>query len=134
MLNPFPSLLTYSFWAPFILRVVVGFIFVDLGILAFKKEKERWVISLATLGIPKQRLIVKIIGTLEIACGLMLIAGFYTQIAALILAIFTFAESYVEFKNPDILKRNLVFYVMLFVMVFSLVLTGAGALAFDLPL
>ena len=64
----------------------------------------------------------------------MLILGAYTQIAALVLALLTFAESYIEYKDPAILRRNLVFYVMLFAIVVSLLLSGAGAYAFDLPL
>lgn len=134
MLNPFPELLVYSMIAPFILRVISGLIFADLGYLAFRGEKERWVSSLAVLKIPRPGLAVKIIGIIEIAGGVMLLAGFYTQIAALVLAILTFAESYVEYKNPEVLKRNLVFYVMLFAIVLSLLFSGAGAFAFDLPL
>lgn len=134
MLNPFPDLLTYSLLAPFILRVVVGFIFINLGVLAFKSEKERWLISCSTLRIPKPEVAVKIFGAIEVISGIMLIIGFYTQVAALILAFLTFAEAYVEYKDPAILKRNFVFYIMLLAIVLSLLLSGAGAFAIDLPL
>lgn len=134
MLNPFPDLLTYSLLAPFLLRVVAGFIFTDLGYLAFKNEKERWVVSLSTLNIPSPKIAVKVLGFVEIIGGLMLLVGFYTQIAALILALFTFAETYVEYKDPLILKRNFVFYIMLFSILLSLLVSGAGAFAVDLPL
>lgn len=134
MLNPFPDLLTYSLIAPFILRVVAGFVFVNLGALAFKNEKERWIISLATLQIPNPRITLKILSAIEILGGAMLILGFYTQIAALVLAILTFAESYVEHKDSTILKRNFVFYLMLLTILLSLLFSGAGAFAFDLPL
>lgn len=134
MLNPFPDLLTYSLLAPFILRVVAGFIFINLGVLAFKNEKERWLVSLETLKIPSPKLALKILGLVEIVAGVMLILGFYTQIAALILALLTFAEAYVEYKDPMILKRNFVFYLMLLSILLSLLLSGAGAFAFDLPL
>jgi len=134
MLNPFPDLFTYSLLAPFILRLVAGLIFVDLGFLAFKNEKERWVVSLAILRIPHQQKVIKVLGSLEIIGGLMLLLGFYTQIAALVLALFTFAESYIEYKDPEILKRSLVFYVMLLAILLSLLLSGAGTFAVDLPL
>jgi len=64
----------------------------------------------------------------------MLILGFYTQISALILAIITFAETYIEYKESAILKRNLIFYIILFAILLSLLLSGAGAFAIDLPL
>ena len=134
MLNPFPDLLTYSLLAPLILRVVAGLIFIDLGILAFRNEKERWLASFSTLKMPNPKIAVKIFGGVEIAGGVMLILGFYTQVATLILALLTFAEGYVEYKEPLILKRNLVFYVMLLSILLSLLFSGAGAFAFDLPL
>lgn len=134
MLNPFPDLLTYSLLAPFLLRVLAGFVFINLGAMAFKNEKERWAISLSTLRIPNPKLAVKILGIIEIAGGIMFLIGFYTQIAALILALLTFSEAYVEYKDPAILKRNFVFYIMLLVIMLSLLLSGAGAFAVDLPL
>ncbi len=134
MLNPFPDLLVYSMLAPFILRVVAGLMFINLGVLAFKNEKERWLTSLSTIKIPNPKLTLKIIGGIEVIGGVMLILGFYTQIAALILGLLTFCEAYVEYKDPLILKRNFVFYIMLLAIVLSLLLSGAGAFAIDLPL
>jgi putative oxidoreductase len=134
MLNPFPDLLVYSLLAPLILRIVAGFIFVDLGKLSFREEKERWKISLGVLGISNPILGVKILGLVEIIGGLMLIVGFYTQIAALILATLTLAQVYIEYKNPEVLKRNIVFYLLLFAITISLLFSGAGAFAMDLPL
>jgi len=134
MLNPFPELLVYSLLAPLILRVVAGLLFIDLGVLLFKNEKERWALSLSSLNIPNPKATIKILGVVEILGGAMFILGLYTQIAALILALFTFAEVYIEYKSPAILKRNLIFYIMLFAIVLSLLLSGAGAFAIDLPL
>jgi len=134
MLNPFPDLLTYSFFAPLILRVIAGLIFIDLGVLLFRNERQRWLISLSTIKAPQPEITVKVLGVIEIAGGLMLILGLYTQIAALALALLTFAEAYVEYKDPAILKRNFVFYIMLLAILLSLLLSGAGAIAFDLPL
>ncbi len=134
MLNPFPDLLTYSLLSPLILRVVAGLIFIDLGVLAFKNEKERWLASFSTLKIPNPKMAIKILGGIEIVGGIMLILGYYTQIAALILGLLTFAEAYIEYKEPEVLKRNIVFYVMLLAIVLSLLFSGAGAFAFDLPL
>ena len=134
MLNPFPDLLVYSLIAPLFLRVVAGAIFVNLGILAFRGEKQRWLNSFSVLRIPQPILTLKILSAIEIIGGIMLIVGFYIQIITLILALFIFAESYIEYKDPSILKRNLVFYIMLLTIIISLLFSGAGAFAFDLPL
>ena len=134
MLNPFPDLLTYSLLAPFIIRVVAGLVFVNLGALDFKNEKNSWRISLNTLRVPNPSLAVKILGAIEIAGGVMLLFGFYTQVAALILGLLTLAEIYVEYRDPAILKRNFVFYLLILSILLSLLLSGAGAFAIDLPL
>lgn len=134
MLNPFPDLLTYSLLAPFLLRLVVGFVFIDLGILLFKKENERWLLSFKTVRIPRPEIATKILAAIQIAGGAMLIVGFYTQIAALVLGLITFIEIYLEYKDPSILKRNIVFYILVFTILISLLFSGAGAFAIDLPL
>jgi uncharacterized membrane protein YphA (DoxX/SURF4 family) len=134
MLNPFPDLLVYSLVAPFIIRVVLGLIFIDLGILVFKGEKTRWKTSFTTLRIPRPEIAVKALGVIQVLGGAMILIGLYTQIAALILALLTFAEAYFEYRDPTILKRSLVFYVLIFASLLSLLFSGAGAFAFDIPL
>lgn len=134
MLNPFPEFLNYSLLAPLILRVAVGLIFLDLGVLKFRSEKSRWMATFDTLGLRPSDFFVPVYGGLQVIGGLMFIFGLYTQIAALFFVLSTGAELYIEWKARDILKRDIVFYLLLFVVSLSLLLTGAGAWAFDLPL
>lgn len=134
MLNPFPELLTFSLLGPFVLRVVVGLIFLDLGILKLRGEKQRWVTTFEALRIVPADLFVVGYGLLEVAGGIMLILGFYTQVAALAFALFSGIEFYLESRDSVILKRNLVFYALLCAISLSLLLTGAGAFAIDIPL
>ena len=134
MLSVFPDLLNYSLLAPFILRVVLGLIFLDLGILIFKSEKARWVASFETLGLRPATFFVPLYGALQIMGGVLLIIGLWTQVAALAFAIFTGIELYIEWRAREVLKRDMVFYILLFAISVSLLLTGPGAYAFDLPL
>ncbi|MEX0919231.1 MAG: DoxX family protein [Parcubacteria group bacterium] len=134
MLNPFPELLMYSMLGPLILRVVVGLIFIDLGLLKFKSEKERWLASFDTLGLRPADLLLPLYAVLQIVGGILLIVGLWTQVAALAFVIFTGVELYVEWKAREILKRDMVFYLLLFVISLSLLLTGAGRYAIDIPL
>ena len=134
MLNPFPELLTYSLLAPFILRVVVGIIFIDLGFLKFRSEKDRWLASFETLGLRPSDLFVPLYALLQIVGGLLLLIGLWTQVVALAFVIFTGIELYVEWQAREILKRDIVFYMLIFVISLSLLLTGAGAYAIDIPL
>ena len=134
MLNPFPELLSFSLLGPFVLRVVLGLIFIDLGILKFRGEKTRWLASFETLNIHPADLMLAIYALLQIVGGVFLIAGFWTQVAALVLAVFSGIELGIEWKAREVLKRDLVFYLLLFVISVSLLFTGAGAFAFDIPL
>lgn len=134
MLNLFPDLLTYSMLGPFILRLVVGFIFLDLGILKFKSEKQRWIASFETLGLRPADLFVPLYALLQIGGGLLFLLGLWTQVAALAFVIFTGIELYIEWDAREILKRDIVFYLLIFAVSLSLLLTGAGAYALDIPL
>jgi uncharacterized membrane protein YphA (DoxX/SURF4 family) len=117
MLNPFPDLLTYSILAPFILRTVLALVYLDIGLINFKREG--WL---------------KTLGLLEIAGAVMLFVGFYTQIASILFIIITGVSFYIEYKDESVLKRDIVFYLLVLAISVSLLLTGAGAYAKDLPL
>ncbi|MFH1473254.1 MAG: DoxX family protein [bacterium] len=134
MLNPFPELLTFATMGPFMLRVVLGLIFLELGLLKFRGEKQRWIASFDTLNLYPAELLVAFYALLQMVGGLMLVLGLYTQIAALLFVVFSGTELFVEYKAREILKRDLVFYLLLFTISLSLLLTGAGAFAFDIPL
>jgi len=64
----------------------------------------------------------------------MFVAGYYTQIAALISVILCIKIIllYKKFGGQYIPSR--MFYTLLFAASFSLLITGAGAFAFDLPI
>lgn len=134
MLNTFPSLLTYSLLGPFILRVLLGLIFLDLGILKMGKEKPRWIASFEALHLRPAEALVALFGGIEIVGGLALLVGIYTQVAALVFVFFTGAELYLEWKDSAFIKRNFVFYLLLLAIALSLLVTGAGAYSFDIPL
>jgi len=134
MLNPFPELLALSFFAPLILRVVLGIILIDLGFLKFKGEKAAWRSSFEALNLRPTEIFLPLYALLQIVGGLLLIVGLWTQIAALAFVIFIGTELYVEWQAREILKRDIVFYVLIFAISLSLLLTGAGAYAIDIPL
>ena len=134
MLNPFPELLTYNLLAPFILRVVLGYLFINLGYLKITSEKKRWQVFFEGIKLKPTLFFVKFFAVVEIVAGVMLIFGTLTQIAALVLVILTFGELYIEFKEESLLKRNLIFYLLVFTISLSLLFSGAGFFAFDLSL
>jgi putative oxidoreductase len=134
MLNPFPELLTYSLLGPLMLRVLLGLIFIDLGALKLRSERQRWIASFDTLYLRPADFFVTLYALIQIVGGILLIIGLWTQVAALVFVILVGAELYTEWRAREILKRDMVFYLLIFVISLSLLLTGAGAYALDIPL
>jgi len=135
ILNVFPDLLVLQRLAPFILRVVIGIIIINLGYLKFKSERPRWKLFFEGFGATKNaNLFTSMFGTIEIIGGIALVIGLYTQLAALVFSLLTFVEVYTEYKESALVKRNIVFYILLLAIAVSLLFTGAGAFALDLPL
>lgn len=132
MLNPFP-ILFLAMLAHFLLRVFMGGILLYLGHRHLTcRHDMRYAIEGKTF--VSGLFGVWVLGITEVVIGLMLIAGLYTQIAALIgmilsLKLIIFNRT---FASPYIPGR--LFYVMLFAVSLSLFITGAGAFAFDLPI
>jgi uncharacterized membrane protein YphA (DoxX/SURF4 family) len=134
MLNLFPGLLSYAMLGPFILRLVLGLIFIDLGLLKFTAEKRRWLATFEAMRLRPADLFVALYGALQIAGGLFLLIGLWTQGAAALFALLSFSELYVEWSSATLLKRDFTFYLLIFTISLSLLFTGAGAYAFDIPL
>ena len=134
MLNTFPELLTFGLIGPFILRVVIGFVILNLGYLKLTKEKVLWQESFEALGFKQKELLTRLFGIIEIVGGSTLILGLYTQVAALVFVVITFIELYIERKEEALLSRDVTFYLLMFAIALSLLFTGAGFFAFDIPL
>jgi hypothetical protein len=114
MLSLFPELLFLAPLAAFVIRVVSG--------LMFARIAYRHVFT-PTTGM-------RILGIIEGVVAVLLIAGAYTQPAALIAALIITTTLFLPTYRT--LPRSTL--VLLFVMTLSLVVTGAGPFAFDLPL
>jgi len=134
MLSLFPDLFTYQEIAPFILRISLGFVALNLGYLKLTHERARFETSLAILRLKPVHAWVTGLGISQIAGGILLIVGLFTQGAALVCAIIFCAESYFEAKEDLIFTRNFAFYLLLAAMSAALLFTGPGWYSIDLPL
>ncbi len=134
MLNPFPELLSFAQLGPFVLRLVIGLVFLDLGILKFKSERPRWINSFKALHLNPAGFLVALYGLIEVVGGILLMLGAWTQIAALAFVVLVGLEFYVEYKASSVLKRDLTFYLLVLAIALSLLFTGAGAYSLDIPL
>ncbi len=133
MLNPFPELLYISqFFAPLLIRLAVGLLFVYTG---YMQWKNRHVIAHMRFPIIGRGVWIAWWFVLfHVVIGGMLVVGLYTQIAALLGIAGSVKGLIYNWRYPNfvILPNSTV--ILAIVMLLSLLLTGAGAFAFDLPL
>jgi uncharacterized membrane protein YphA (DoxX/SURF4 family) len=134
ILNVFPHLLTYSLLAPFILRITLGFVFLRFGGTLLSHRRTEATATAESIGIPGAPYAMLALGIIEIVVGIALIAGIYTQVAAIVAALVALKFIYWKLRGKPLGNEGILFDLLILAIAFSLVLSGAGLFAFDLPL
>lgn len=132
MLNPFPGLLVSYFFAPTIPRVAAGLLFAYIAYAHWTRRDALARVKFPLVGAGEWVVYVGVFFEALVAAGL--IFGYLTQIAAILGAIaslkfFVLRRSYPQWACIDRAASFLLFFMCL-----SLLFTGAGRLAFDIPL
>lgn len=125
MLNPFPELLYLRLLAPTILRWASGLTFAYIVYAQFTRRHELvrqfgvwfWLLLLA-----------------ESLPAVGLIFGYHTQYAALLGIAVSLVHMYYAKRYPHLIPLCRLDYFYLMVICVSLLLTGAGAFAYDISL
>ncbi len=130
MLNPFPDFLIFGFFAPTILRITVALVLFYIAYRQYQNSERIAQLEIALLG----KNFAPFAIAYHVFVGLMLFFGAYTQVGAL-LAIAGFVKGlWLNKRYPNVaFLPNSTIYVLIVVSV-ALLFTGAGALAFDIPL
>lgn len=132
MLNTFPGLLTYGFFAPTLLRVVVGLIFFYIAWHTYARRVEIAEVSLPVVGRAAWAVWFAVI--VELLIGLALLVGYYTQIAAIVGALAALKFLLLKRQIGGYAPLSKIASFLLLAICLSLMVSGAGALAMDLPL
>lgn len=119
-LSLFPSLLTYQQAAPLIIRIILAAVLIHW---AYRELKN-----------PVATIHAKGLCLIEGVVGILLFIGLYTQGAALVAAIDLLVRLINRITKKAFLTDGVNYYLILLVLAVSLMLTGAGFYAFDLPL
>ncbi|HVZ76042.1 MAG TPA: hypothetical protein VG934_02090 [Candidatus Paceibacterota bacterium] len=132
MLNTFPGLLTYAFFAPTLLRITVA---LTIGYLAYKHYEKRGEIAAARFPVVGAATWVPWLAIAVELCTMVgLFLGYHTQIFAIIGMLIALKQAVWSSKYPDFILLSRGTAVLLLIILVSIMVTGAGALAFDLPL
>jgi len=133
MLNVLPQLLDYQFYAPLLLRLALGAVFLAHGWQKLSSDKIQFAGWLESMKFRPGKFWAWLVTLAEFLGGICLILGFLTQLAALILAI-QFLVILFWFKRGQKFAGGWEFDFVLLVMALTLLVLGPGAWAFDLPL
>ena len=120
-------------FSPTLLRIVAGAYFAYIAWFLFKNESRITNTSLPFVGKPRAWMVSLSAGVVTMIAT-MLIIGYETRLAALLAALVTMKHLYGLKKFPQIMPLSLGTYLLLLAICISLVVTGAGLLAFDSPL
>lgn len=137
MLNIFPDLLFLQLLAPFMLRVAIGVMLFWIGYSYIFKDRVVVVSQISSKWPKFGPFAVWFGGIFDMITGIFLIVGFLTQAAAIAGILIAMDALFAKwfYKDLDkVIKYSRMFYVLLLVISISLLFTGAGAFAFDLPL
>jgi len=134
MLSIFPELLTYQLLAPLMLRLVIGFIFIDFGWSKVTRQRAQKAVFFESINLKPGVLFVWIIGIIEILAGLFLLAGFMTQIGALISSIILLISLFLKKKHPDSFESSFGYLFLCLIIALSLLVSHPGFYSIDLGL
>lgn len=133
MLNPFPQLLIFSFFAPTVLRLAIAMVYAWATWQAITHRKR--------VSVPffdKQPWVPQLAAAVELALAAMFFFGWYTQIAAILSLLGAIKYAVLRRLRPQVLDAYFplspMATLLLVAIALSLLLSGAGALAFDVPL
>lgn len=132
MLSLFPQILFLAPLSTALLRVCAGLVFVYLAYVHFSKRKAA-AEELSTL-IGGAHVIIPLYSVVELLIAVSLIAGVWTQLAALLGWAVALKVLFIRHSLRELKPLSQLSYALLAAICFSLVFTGAGAFAFDLPL
>lgn len=120
MLTIFPSLLSYEQLAPTLVRLTLAVILIHWAYKGIRNNK--------ILTAPR------CVATVEGVAGVLLLLGVWTQIGALIVVVDMIVKLVQKVGKKEVLSDGVNYYLIVFVLALTLLVTGAGFLAYDLPM
>ncbi len=133
MLNPFPELLVYGLIAPFLIRIALGSALLYLAVEHYRGRRDIAELLRPLVGRGGRGVAVAL-SLFELGAGAFLIVGAWTQLAALVAMVLTIKPLLLKPHLKGLMPYEKATYGLLFLMALSLLLSGAGAFAFDIPL
>ncbi len=134
MLSIFPELLPYGLLAPTIVRIIIGVVLVIFGLVTLFTGRAKISKKLSESKYPFANFVPWPLGIILLVTGGFLIVGFLTQVVAIVGAYLFFNLMLIDRGSEKIFHQGNIFYIAMILISLSLLFSGAGAFAVDLPL
>jgi uncharacterized membrane protein YphA (DoxX/SURF4 family) len=119
MTSLFPELLTYSLIAPLLLRLTIAMVFIF------------WAYRMARMvGRTQKDVLMSVVYGIS---GLLFLVGIFTQFASLVAVVVLGVHIIKKIMSRAFLTDGVNYYLILLAIAISLLFTGPGFFAFDLP-
>ena len=132
MVSVWPQLLFLTPLSPTLLRITVGCIFLYVAYIQWTRRDAIARTRYPVVGSGEWIVWVGIV--YEVVVALMLIVGWRAQIAAVLGLIAAAKFFFLKRRYPEIIPLSHITSILMFVIFLSLLITGAGLFAADLPL
>lgn len=128
----FPDLYTYQIVAPFILRLILGFIFLGHGYSKLKTLGQT-AGFFDSVKIRPGKFWAGLVGGIEILCGVLFFVGFLVQLAAILISLIMVAAILLVKRKENFLG-GYEFDLLILAAALALLVLGPGIFSMDLPL
>jgi uncharacterized membrane protein YphA (DoxX/SURF4 family) len=136
MFNPFPELLVFGFWGfpQTLLRLAAAGVFIYIAYHQYQHREAMAKIPFPIVGTRLGMNAVWAALAFEAAFAAALVVGYYTQVVALLGMVAAAKYFYFGRDWPTFAPISRGTSALLFVILLTLLISGAGAFAYDLPL
>ena len=132
MLSLLPDIFFLSHLSPTLLRIAAGLVLLSLAWTHYERREELSRVDFLVVG--RGAWIPMFASLVELAIGIGLIVGIYTQAFAILGALAALKAYVWKRRYSALFPISRTASALLFVICLSLLVTGPGAFAFDLPL
>lgn len=129
----FPNVLFLTDAGLFLLRVATGIVFLTWGYALLEPARRRMLAEELQVFGGYANLAVWLLALIEVGIGLLFVAGFLTQLAALIGLLLSVKFFFLRHKYPSLSSESGLLYLLLIAVCIHLFVSGAGLWAVDIP-
>lgn len=133
MLSIFPQLFAYQLLALFVLRVILGLIFIGHGYSKLFKSFNATATFFKSINLKPGKAWVWGVGIAELLSGILMLLGFLTQIAATLILLII-AGALIKVKIKERFLGGYEFDLLVLAAALVILFSGAGIFAIDIPL